>query len=57
MGNSKKDKEELEAGTEIWIKSETFVPYYKKDKEAVNRPTKILPVEYVKDGLFANTES
>lgn len=52
----KKIKEELEAGTEIWIKSETFVPYYKKDKEAVNRPTKILPVEYVKDGLFANTE-
>ena len=52
----KKIKEELDAGTEIWIKSETFVPYYKKDKDAINRPTKILPVEYVKDGLFANTE-
>lgn len=52
----KKIKEELNAGTEIWIKSETFVPYYKKAKESINRPTKILPVEYVKDGLYANTE-
>lgn len=52
----KKVKEELLAGTEIWIKSETFVPYYKKSKESINRPTKILPVDYVKDGLYANTE-
>ena len=52
----KKVKEELQAGTEIWIKSETFVPYYKKSKESINRPTKILPVDYVKDGLYANTE-
>ena len=52
----KKVKEELQAGTEIWIKSETFVPYYKKSKDSINRPTKILPVDYVKDGLYANTE-
>ncbi len=52
----KKVKEELASGTEIWIKSETFVPYYKKAKESINRPTKILPVEYTKDGLYANTE-
>lgn len=52
----KKVKEELDSGTELWIKSETFVPYYKKAKESINRPTKILPVDYVKDGLFANTE-
>ena len=32
------------------------VPYYKKSKESINRPTKILPVDYVKDGLYANTE-
>lgn len=52
----KKIQEELAAGTEIWIKSETFVPYYKKAKESINRPTKILPVEYTKDGIYANTE-
>lgn len=52
----KKIKEELAAGTEIWIKSESFVPYYLKTKESVNRPTKILPGDIVKDGLFANTE-
>jgi len=52
----KKIREELAAGTEIWIKSESFVPYYLKAKESVNRPTKILPGEIVKDGLYANTE-
>lgn len=52
----KKIQEELKSGTEIWIKSESFVPYYLKTKESVNRPTKILPGEIVKDGLFANTE-
>ena len=52
----KKVKEELNAGTEIWIKSETFVPYYKKAKESINRPTKILPVDFTKDGLYANSE-
>ncbi len=52
----KKIQEELANGTEIWIKSESFVPYYKKAKEAINRPTKILPLEIVKDGLYANTE-
>ena len=52
----KKIKEELQDGTEIWIKSESFVPYYNKTKESINRPTKILPGDIVKDGLFANTE-
>lgn len=52
----KKIREELAAGTEIWIKSESFVPYYLKTKESVNRPTKILPGEIVKDGLYANAE-
>jgi adenine-specific DNA-methyltransferase len=52
----KKVKEELDAGTEIWIKSASFVPYYLKTKESVNRPTKILPGDIVKDGLYANTE-
>lgn len=52
----KKIREELAAGTEIWIKSESFVPYYLKTKESINRPTKILPGEIVKDGLYANTE-
>ena len=52
----KKINEELAAGTEIWIKSDSFVPYYLKTKESVNRPTKILPGDIVKDGLFANTE-
>lgn len=52
----KKIKSELESGTEIWIKSEAFVPYYRKNKVAENRPTKILPTEYVKEGIYANTE-
>ena len=52
----KKIQSELAAGTEIWIKSESFVPYYKKSKVAENRPTKILPPEYVKEGIYANTE-
>lgn len=47
---------ELSNGTEIWIKSETFVPYYKKSKESITRPTKILPTEIVGDGLSANAE-
>ena len=51
-----KIKTELESGTEIWIKSESFVPYYKKKKDAENRPTKILPPEFVKEGIYANTE-
>ena len=47
---------ELQQGTEIWIKSESFVPYYKKSKESVGRPTKLLDREIVKDYLYANTE-
>lgn len=53
---SKKIEEERIAGTEIWIKSEAFVPYYKKTKIAINRPTKILNREQVKDYLHSNTE-
>ena len=52
----KKIHEEMAEGTEIWIKTESFVPYYKKAKDAVNRPTKILPIEYVKEGIYGNTE-
>lgn len=52
----KKVRQELLEGTEIWIKSESFVPYYSKTKESINRPTKILPGDIVKDGLYANTE-
>ena len=47
---------ELQQGTEIWIKSESFVPYYKKSKESVGRPTKLLDREIVKDYLYANAE-
>lgn len=52
----KKIHEELNNGTEIWIKTDSFVPYYKKAKTSENRPTKILNREIVNDYLFANTE-
>lgn len=52
----KKILNELSEATEIWIKSESFVPYYKKSKKSENRPTKILPQEIVADYLSANTE-
>ncbi len=52
----KKVVEELASGTEIWIKSESFVPYYKKNKESIGRPTKILDAEIVNDYLFANAQ-
>lgn len=52
----KKISEELENGTEIWIKSESFVPYYKKTKESITRPTKILPQDIVNDYIFSNAE-
>lgn len=52
----KKVVEELASGTEIWIKSESFVPYYKKNKESISRPTKILDADIVNDYLFANTQ-
>lgn len=51
-----KIRQELDDGTEIWIKSETFVPYYKKTKESANRPTKILDKEIVNDYIFSNAE-
>mgnify|MGYP002855675451 CR=1 FL=1 len=47
---------ELQNGTEIWIKSESFVPYYKKSKESIARPTKLLDKEIAKDYLYANVE-
>ena len=47
---------ELQQGTEIWIKSESFVPYYKKAKESVSRPTKLLDRDITNDYLYANTE-
>lgn len=52
----KKIMEELSNGTEIWIKTDSFVPYYKKTKTSENRPTKILNKEIVNDYLYANTE-
>ena len=52
----KKVVEELASGTEIWIKSESFVPYYKKNKESISRPTKILDADIVNDYLFANAQ-
>lgn len=52
----KKVLEELNSGTEIWIKSDSFVPYYKKNKDSISRPTKILDADIVNDYLFANTQ-
>ena len=34
----KKIAEEMKNGTEIWIKSESFVPYYKKKKVSIKAP-------------------
>lgn len=47
---------ELSEGTEIWIKTDNFVPYYKKNKESINRPTKILDSEITKDYIYANAQ-
>ena len=47
---------ELQQGTEIWIKSDSFVPYYKKSKESVGRPTKLLDRDITNDYLYANAE-
>lgn len=47
---------ELQMGTEIWIKSDSFVPYYKKSKESVGRPTKLLDKNITNDYLYANVE-
>ncbi len=52
----KKIRSELNIGTEIWIKSESFVPYYKKTKESVVRPNKILNQDMVNDYIFSNAE-
>lgn len=52
----KKIQQEQNAGTEIWIKSESFVPYYQKNTDSGNRPTKILPSSIVNDGIYGNTE-
>lgn len=52
----KKIRAELDSGTEIWIKSESFVPYYKKTKESIVRPNKILNKEEVNDYIFSNAE-
>ena len=50
----KKITTELANGTQIWIKSENFIPYYKKAKDAYVRPTKILPRDLVRDYGAAN---
>lgn len=55
-GTEKKILNELADGTEIWIKTESFVPYYKKNKDSISRPNKILTPEIVNDYLYANTQ-
>ena len=52
----KKIQDELALGTEIWIKSESFVPYYKKTKESIVRPNKILNQDKVNDYIYSNAE-
>lgn len=47
---------EIENGTEIIIKSDTFVPYTKKPGDSVMAPTKLIPTQIVGDVLSANTE-
>ncbi len=47
---------EIKNGTEIIIKSESFVPYTKKQGDSIMSPTKIIPNHIVGDILSANTE-
>ena len=49
--------EEITAGVQLAIKTESFIPYYKKvyQKTAL-RPTKLLPQDLVGDVLAANAE-
>ena len=47
---------ELENGTQIWIKSKKFIPYYKKTESGMTVPTTILPREFINDYSTANKE-
>lgn len=48
---------EIEKGVTLKIKSESLIPYYRKDyQQTVLRPTKILPSDLVEDVLAANAE-
>lgn len=47
---------EIKNGTEIIIKSESFVPYTRKQGDSIMSPTKIIPKHIVGDILSANTE-
>lgn len=49
-------EQQLVKGTEIIIKNESFVPYSKKNAEAVHSPTKLMPKDRVGDVLEANAE-
>ena len=47
---------QLEKGTQIIIKNESFVPYTKKAEETIQSPNKLLPKNIVGDVLKANAE-
>jgi adenine-specific DNA-methyltransferase len=48
---------EVEKNVTLMIKTQSFIPYYRKDyQETVLRPTKIIPREVVGDVLSANAE-
>ena len=47
---------QLEKGTQIIIKNESFVPYTKKAEETIQSPNKLLPKNIVGDVLKANVE-
>ena len=47
---------QIDNGTEIIIKNESFVPYTKKNKSTIQSPNKIIPKTKVGDILKANAE-
>lgn len=53
---SKKIESEISAGTEIWIKSKKFIPYYKKQNSGQVIPTTILPRELINDYQTSKNE-
>lgn len=49
-------EEQIKAGTQIIIKSKSFVPYSKKKEVTIQSPNKFLPKDIVGDILKANAE-
>jgi adenine-specific DNA-methyltransferase len=48
---------EVQKGVTLMIKTESFIPYYRKDyQETILRPTKLIPNDVVGDVLSANAE-